>query len=128
SLGALTLNALAAADLLIIPLQTEYYALEGIASMIETIERVRGSINPDLRILGILLTMFDGRTRLSQEVEENVRRHVGELVFDTVILRTVRTAGAPTYDESELTYAPSSQSAQACRALAVEVLQRVRQS
>jgi len=127
SVGALTLNALAAADLLIVPLQTEYYALEGIASMMETIERVRGSINSDLRILGILLTMFDVRTRLSQEVEENVRRHFGEQVFRTVIPRTVRLAEAPSYGESVLTYAPTSHGAQAYRALAEEVLERVSQ-
>ncbi len=127
SVGALTLNALAAADLLIVPLQTEYYALEGIASMMETIERVRGSINSDLRILGILLTMFDGRTRLSQEVEENVRRHFGELVFDTVIPRTVRLAEAPSYGQSVLDYAPSSQGAVAYQALAEEVIERVSQ-
>ena len=127
SVGALTLNALAAADLLIVPLQTEYYALEGIASMMETIERVRGSINSDLRILGILLTMYDGRTRLSQEVEENVRRHFGDLVFRTVIPRTVRLAEAPSYGESVLTYAPSSQGAVAYRELAEEVLERVSQ-
>ena len=127
SVGALTLNALAAADLLIVPLQTEYYALEGIASMMETIERVRGSINSDIRILGILLTMFDGRTRLSQEVEENVRRHFGQQVFQTVIPRTVRLAEAPSYGESVLSYAPSSQGAQAYRALAEEVLERVSQ-
>lgn len=127
SVGALTLNALAAADLLIVPLQTEYYALEGIASMMETIERVRGSINPDLRILGILLTMFDVRTRLSQEVEENVRRHFGELVFETLIPRTVRLAEAPSYGQSVLEYAPNSQGAEAYRQLAEEVIERVSQ-
>lgn len=127
SVGALTLNALAAADLLIVPLQTEYYALEGIASMMETIERVRGSLNSDLRILGILLTMYDGRTRLSQEVEENVRRHFGELVFDTVIPRTVRLAEAPSYGQSVLDYAPTSHGAVAYQALAEEVIERVSQ-
>lgn len=127
SVGALTLNALAAADLLVIPLQTEYYALEGIASMMDTIERVRGSINADLRILGILLTMFDVRTRLSQEVEENVRRHFGEQVFETVIPRTVRLAEAPSYGQSVLTYAPTSHGAEAYRKLAEEVIERVSQ-
>lgn len=125
SVGALTLNALAAADLLVVPLQCEYYALEGIASMMETIERVRGSINTNLRILGILLTMADNRTRLSQEVEDNVRRHFGELVFQAVIPRTVRLAEAPSYGQSVLTYAPTSQGALAYRALAEEVIQRV---
>ena len=127
SMGALTLNALGAADLLIVPLQTEYYALEGIASMMETIERVRGSLNRDLRILGILLTMYDGRTRLSQEVEENVRRHFGDLVFRTVIPRTVRLAEAPSYGQSILAYAPTSMGAAAYQALAEEVIERVSQ-
>jgi len=125
SMGMLTLNAMAAADLLIVPLQTEYYALEGIASMMDTVERVKGSFNPELRILGILLTMYDGRTRLSQEVEANVRKHFGELVFRTIIPRTVRLAEAPSYGQSVLEYAPSSQGATAYRELAEEVIQRV---
>lgn len=125
SMGALTLNALGAADHLLIPLQTEYYALEGIASMMETVDRVRGSLNRDIRILGILLTMFDVRTRLSQEVEENVRRHFEKLVFRTVIPRTVRLAEAPSYGRSIFEYAPSSQGAIAYRELAEEVIERV---
>ncbi len=125
SMGALTLNALGAADQLLIPLQTEYYALEGIASMMETVERVRGSLNRDIRILGILLTMYDGRTRLSQEVEENVRRHFGTQVFRTIIPRTVRLAEAPSYGRSIFEYAPSSQGAIAYRELAEEVIERV---
>lgn len=125
SMGVLTLNALAAADLLIIPLQSEYYALEGIASMMDTVERVRGSVNPDLRILGIVLTMYDSRTRLSQEVEENVRKHFGDLVFKTIIPRTVRLAEAPSYGRSVLEYAPTSQGAVAYRELAEEVIERV---
>jgi len=125
SMGALTLNALGAADQLLIPLQTEYYALEGIASMMETVERVRGSLNKDIRILGILLTMYDGRTRLSQEVEENVRRHFGPQVFRTIIPRTVRLAEAPSYGRSIFEYAPSSQGAIAYRELAEEVIERV---
>lgn len=125
SMGALTLNALGAADQLLIPLQTEYYALEGIASMMETVDRVRGSLNRDIRILGILLTMFDVRTRLSQEVEENVRRHFDKLVFRTVIPRTVRLAEAPSYGRSIFEYAPSSQGAIAYRELAEEVIERV---
>jgi len=125
SMGILTLNALAAADLLVVPLQTEYYALEGIASMMDTVERIRGSVNPELRILGILLTMYDGRTRLSQEVEENVRKHFGGLVFETIIPRTVRLAEAPSYGQSVLEYAPTSQGAVAYEALAEEVIRRV---
>ncbi len=125
SIGALTLNSLAAADQLIIPLQTEYYALEGIASMMETVERVKGSLNPDLEVLGILLTMFDTRTKLSQEVEENVRKHFGDLVFWSVIPRNVRLAEAPSYAQSIFEYAATSQGAAAYRRLSEEVLQRV---
>ena len=128
SLGALTLNALVAADLLIIPLQAEYYALEGIANMMETIERIRGSYNPQLQVLGILLTMFDGRTKLSQEVEQNVRKHFGGQVFEVVIPRNVRLAEAPSYGQPIYHYAPASQGAVAYRRLAEEVLQRVSQT
>ncbi len=125
SMGALTLNALAAADHLVVPLQCEYYALEGIASMLETVERVQGSLNRDIQILGILLTMFDNRTRLSNEVEQNVRDHFGDQVFKTVIPRTVRLAEAPSHGMAILEYAPTSQGAIAYQALAEEVLQRV---
>ncbi len=125
SIGALTLNALAASDLLIIPLQCEYYALEGIAGMMETVARVQGSLNKDLKVLGIVLTMFDARTRLSQQVEENVREHFGKDVFTAVIPRSVRLAEAPSYGRSVLDYAPTSQGAIAYRALAEEVIERV---
>ncbi|CAN5652103.1 ParA family protein [soil metagenome] len=125
TIGALTLNALAAADFLIIPLQTEYYALEGVAGMMETVERARSSLNPQLQILGILLTMFDGRTKLSQEVEENVRKHFERLTFETVIPRNVKLAEAPSYSLPIHHYAPASQGAAAYRRLAEEVLQRV---
>lgn len=128
SLGALTLNALVAADHLIIPLQTEYYALEGIAGMMDTVERLRGSLNPELNILGILLTMYDSRTRLSQEVEENVRKHFGDLVFGAVIPRNVRLAEAPSYGQPIYAYAPTSSGAQAYRQLSEEVITRVSQA
>ncbi len=124
SIGALTLNALAASNLLIVPLQTEYYALEGIAGMMETVERVRASLNPQLNVLGILLTMFDTRTKLSQQVEENVRKHFKELVFDTVVPRNIRLAEAPSYGQPIFAYAPESLGAVAYQDLAVEVLQR----
>lgn len=125
SIGALTLNALVAADHLIIPLQTEYYALEGIAGMMDTVERLRGSLNPGLNILGILLTMYDSRTRLSQEVEENVRKHFAELVFTAVIPRNVRLAEAPSFGQPIYAYAPTSSGAQAYRQLSEEVILRV---
>ena len=128
SIGALTLNSLSAADQLVIPLQTEYYALEGIAGVMDTINRIKGSLNPSLNILGILLTMYDSRTRLSQEVEENVREHFKELVFDTVIPRNVRLAEAPSYGEPIFSFAPTSQGARAYRKTAEEVLVRVSQA
>ena len=125
SVGALTLNSLAAADMLIIPLQAEYYALEGIAKMTETVDRVKASLNPDLTILGILVTMFDNRTKLSKEVEDNVRKHFGDLVFNAVIPRNVRLAEAPSYGQSVFEFAGDSQGAEAYKNLAVEVLERV---
>ena len=128
SIGALTLNALVAADQLIIPLQTEYYALEGIAGMMDTVERMQGSLNPNLQVLGILLTMFDSRTRLSQEVEENVRKHFGDLVFSSVIPRNVRLAEAPSYGQPIYAYAPTSSGAIAYRQLSEEVIQRASQA
>lgn len=128
SFGALTLNLLAASDKLIIPLQTEYYALEGIAGMIDTVVRVQGGMNPDLSILGILLTMFDSRTRLSQQVEDNVRQHLGGVVFETVIPRNVRLAEAPSFGQTIFEYAPASAGALAYRQLAEEVIRRVSQA
>lgn len=128
SLGALTLNVLVAADQLVIPLQTEYYALEGIARMTDTVERIRASLNPRLTILGILLTMFDSRTRLSQDVEANVREHFGDLVFGAVIPRNVRLAEAPSFGQPIFAYAPTSQGALAYQRLAEEVLSRVSQT
>lgn len=128
SIGALTLNSLAAADQLVIPLQTEYYALEGIAGMMDTVSRIKSSINPGLNILGILLTMFDSRTRLSQEVEDNVRAHFNELVFETVIPRNVRLAEAPSFGQPIFDFAPTSQGAIAYTKLAEEVLIRASQA
>ena len=125
SFGALTLNALAAADHLLLPVQCEYYALEGIAGMLDTIERVRASLNGDLHVLGLLLTMADQRTNLSQQVEANVRHHFGGLVFRTVIPRTVRLAEAPSYGLPIFDYAPTSSGAVAYAALAEEVIDRV---
>ena len=127
SIGALTLNALGASDHLILPVQTEYYALEGIAGMMDTVERAIGSLNPRLSVLGILLTMFDGRTNLSKQVEDNVREHFGELVFATVVPRNVRLAEAPSHGQPIFRYAPTSQGAIAYAALAEEVLNRVSQ-
>jgi chromosome partitioning protein len=125
SLGPLTINVLAAAEGLIVPLQTEYYALEGIARLVETIDRVRQSLNPQLRILGIVLTMYDGRTLLSQQVEQNAREHFGDRVFWTVIPRNVRLSEAPSHGEPIARHAPTSSGAQAYGRLAAEVIRRV---
>ncbi len=128
SLGPLTLNALVAAEGVLVPLQAEYYALEGIAGLMDTIAEVRARLNPTLRLLGILLTMFDGRTLLAQQVEANVRDHFGDLVFWTVIPRNVRLSEAPSYGKPVAYYAPTSTGAQAYRRLAEEVIRRVEEA
>lgn len=125
SLGPLTINVLTAADALLIPLQAEYYALEGVAGLLETVERVRGKLNPSLQVLGMVITMFDSRTNLAQQVEENVRAHFGELVFWSVVPRNVRLAEAPSYAKPINHYSPMSNGANAYRRLADEVMQRV---
>ena len=125
SIGGLTLNILVAADAVIIPLQTEYYALEGLAGLSDTIERIKSAYNPNLDILGVLLTMFDGRTKLSQEVEENVRQYFGDKVFGNVIPRNIRLAEAPSYGKTIFEYAPASLGAAMYRRFAEEVMQRV---
>jgi chromosome partitioning protein len=121
SLGLLTVNALVGAHDLIVPVQCEYYALEGLGQLLGNAERVRKGLNPDLRIFGFLLTMYDARTRLSSQVEEEVRRHFGELVFETRIPRSVKISEAPSYGEPVLTLDPSSRGAVAYRLLASEV-------
>ena len=121
SLGLLTVNALAAAHDLIVPVQCEYYALEGLGQLIGTAERVRRSLNPDLRIAGFLLTMFDARTKLAGQVADEVRTHFGELVFETVIPRSVRLSEAPSFGEPVLTLDPSSRGSVSYRLLAAEV-------
>ena len=125
SLGPLTVNVLSAADALIIPLQAEYYALEGLAGLMDTVDRVREALNPRLRILGVALTMFDGRTNLAQEVEQSVRGHFGELVFWSVIPRNVRLSEAPSFAKPIGVFAPLSAGAAAYKRLAEEVTGRV---
>jgi chromosome partitioning protein len=124
SLGILTLNALVAADLLLAPVQCEYLALEGVAQLMETIELVRATLNPNLELLGMLMTMFDPRTRLSPQVVEEVRRHFPEQTFQTVIPRSVRLSEAPSYGKPVLEYEPSSRGASAYADLAQELIQR----
>lgn len=124
SLGVLTLTCLVAADKLLIPIQCEYYALEGLRQLIRTIELVRRQLNPSLGILGLLRTMFDGRTNLSQQVAAEVERFFPGEIFRTIIPRTVRLSEAPSYGESILTYDPKSVGTEAYRALAREILDR----
>lgn len=128
SLGLLTINALTAADGVIIPLECEYYALRGMAQLMDSIERIRERLNPRLQIDGIVPTMLDSRTLHSKEVLERVREAFGSRLFDTVIRKTIRFAEAPVAGEPILTYAPNSQGAAAYRQLAQEVMARVSQS
>lgn len=124
SLGLLTLNGLVAArDGVIIPVQCEYLALEGISQLNHTIQRVRSALFPDLRVRGVVLTMYDARTNLSNDVVQEVRRYFPDLVFDALVPRSVRLAEAPSYGQPISMYAPSSTGAQAYAALARELLQ-----
>jgi chromosome partitioning protein len=121
SLGHLTVNALVAADGVIVPLQCEYFALEGISALISTIGRIRSTINPGLYIAGILLTMHDERTNLSKDVAREVRQHFGSLVYETIVPRNVRLAEAPSFGVPVLGHDIKSRGAQAYLALAREV-------
>ncbi len=126
SLSLLTLNAMAAADSVLIPIQCEYYALEGVTSLMNTIARVRKTMNPRLEIEGVLLTMLDGRTNLGLQVVEQVKKHFRKDVFATTIPRNVRLGGAPSHGEPIHMYDPKSTGAQAYQALAKEVISRNR--
>ena len=124
SLGLLTINALTAADTTLIPIQCEYFALEGLGQLLATIRLVTDHLNPRLEVKGAVLTMHDGRTRLSSEVGDEVRRHLGERVYDTVIPRSVRLSEAPSHGLPIDLYAPASRGAEAYRELADEVRAR----
>jgi chromosome partitioning protein len=124
SLGPLTVCALVAADRVIVPVQTEYFALEGLAGLLETLELVQRELNPRLTVAGMLLTMHDGRTRLGQDVEREVRAHFPDLVFDTVIPRNVRVGEAPSYGLPVTHHDPHSAGAEAYFELAKEVAAR----
>ena len=124
SLGPLTVNALAAADRVIVPVQTEYYALEGLAQLVQSINLIKTRLNPRLEIAGVLLTMADGRTRLSADVEAEVRRHFGELVFDAVVPRSVRVAEAPSHGVPVTHYDRRSRGAEAYWKVAMELVER----
>jgi len=125
SLGLLTINALSAADGVLVPIQCEYYALEGLGALTRNAELVRQNLNPGLKITGFALTMYDGRTKLSHEVANEVRRHFGDLVFQTRIPRSVRLAEAPSYGQPITVFDPSSRGAIAYHRLANEVWERV---
>ena len=124
SLGLITVNALTASDSVIIPVQCEFFALEGIAKLLNTIKIIKSKLNPQLKIEGFLLTMFDNRLRLSNQVYEEVKRHFGDLVFNTVIARNVRLSEAPSHGVSVLEYDPSSKGARNYRDLAKELIRR----
>ncbi len=125
SLGLVTLNALVAADQVMIPIQAEYYALEGLTQLWTSIDRIRVELNPKLRISTILLTMVDRRTRLSEEVEAEVRSHFPDLTLEAVIPRSVRVSEAPSYGQSVVTYDPRSAGAVAYRKAALELSHRL---
>ena len=124
SLGPLTVNALAASDRVIVPVQTEYYALEGLAQLMQSINLIKQRLNPRLEIAGVLLTMTDGRTRLSAEVEAEVRKHFGALVFNAVVPRSVRVAEAPSHGLPVTHYDRRSRGAEAYWKVAMELVER----
>ena len=124
SLGLLTVNALTAADAALVPIQCEYYALEGLGQLLATIDLVRDHLNPHLSLKGAVLTMYDSRTNLSAQVAEDVRRHLEGRVYDTVVPRSVRLSEAPSHGLPIHAYAPTSRGAQAYRDLAAEMRRR----
>ncbi len=126
SLNLLTLNAMAAADSVLVPLQCEFFALEGLSQLLETVEQIRASINDRLTIQGIVLTMFDRRNNLANQVVEDVRAHMGETVYETVIPRNVRVSEAPSYGKPAILYDLKCSGSQAYLQLASEVIRRER--
>jgi chromosome partitioning protein len=128
SLNLLTINALRAADTVLVPLQCEYYALEGLTALLDTVGRVRETLNPTLALEGLVLTMFDGRNSLARQVQSEVRTHFGDQVFRTVIPRNVRVSESPSHGMPVLLYDPSSRGAVAYRALSREIASPVSRS
>jgi chromosome partitioning protein len=126
SLNLLTLNSMAAADSVLVPLQCEFFALEGLSQLLETVDRVRNSLNPQLSIQGIVLTMFDGRNNLANQVVDDVRAHMGDKVYDTIIPRNVRVSEAPSYGKPAILYDLKCAGSQAYLQLASEVIRRER--
>ena len=124
SLNLLTINALSAARSVIVPLQCEFFALEGLSQLLQTVEMAKASINPALAIDGVMLTMYDRRNRLSAQVAEDVRKHLGRAVFQTIIPRNVRIAESPSFGQPVITYAPNSKGAKAYLDLADELIKK----
>ena len=124
SLGLLTINALAAADSVLIPIQCEYYALEGVTKLLESMRMVKSRINKDLDTYGVLMTMYDSRTSLSNQVVDEVRNYFGDKTFKTMIPRTVKLSEAPSFGMPVINYAPNNKGAKAYRELAKEVIRR----
>ena len=124
SLGFLTLNAMTAADSVLVPLQCEYYALEGLSQLLDTYKAVKRGLNPALQLEGILLTMYDSRNNLSNQVEEEVRKHFKEVVFNTIIPRNVRVSEAPSHGKPIILYDVSSKGAQSYLMLAMELINK----
>ncbi len=122
SLGQLSINALVAANSVLIPIQCEYYALEGVSQLIETLELIKGSLNPDLEIEGVLLSMFDGRNNLALEVVEEVKKYFKDKVFKSIIPRNIRVAEAPSHGLSVIDYDEKSKGAEAYKKLAKELI------
>jgi chromosome partitioning protein len=126
SLSLLTLNGLCAAHGVVVPMQCEYFALEGLSDLVNTIRQVHANLNPELQIVGLLRVMFDPRTTLQQQVSEQLKAHFGDKVFNTVIPRNVRLAEAPSYGLPGVVFDPSSKGAQAFVAFAAEMVERMR--
>jgi chromosome partitioning protein len=124
ALDLLTLNALVASDRLLVPMQAEYFALEGISELISTLDKVSAAFNPGLGLEGVLLTMFDERTNLSQQVRENLRSFFNDKLFTTTIPRNIRLAEAPSHGKPVMVYDPKSKGAEAYQELAIELLKR----
>jgi chromosome partitioning protein len=124
SLGPLTVNALAAADRVLVPVQAEYYALEGLSQLLRSVDIIKARLNPRLAVVGVLLTMVDGRTRLAAEVDHELRRHLGELVFETSVPRSVRLAEAPSHGLPAIAYDRRSAGAEAYWKVAMELVER----
>ena len=127
SLNLLTINALTAADAVLVPMQCEFFALEGLSQLLQTIEQIRSTLNPALSIQGVVMTMYDRRNNLSEQVLSDVRDHMGSLVYDTVIPRNVRLSEAPSYGKPALLYDLKCAGSQAYLRLATEVIRRERQ-